>query len=599
MTVAAGAARDVARSGPEATIPPMVCVLSFAHDGREEQDRVTRQAEHALAVRGGDRAVHQIDGPRMRVLTIGRTPAADGGRTDLTVGCDHREVDLPPAARLHLDGRQVRLSTDAVGLKHLYITRGEGWVAASTSALVLGGLRGTPRLDPLTWGALALMGFAVASRTVLADVQRVPAGCDLILTDGRARIEQRDEAVSEPGGDGASAVRDAVGQLLDAHPDLGLELSGGLDSRVMLAALPRDQRKGRVALTIGSAGDADVVVARQLATRFGLEHHVVEPATGPHDPVEALRAVIASGRAREHASDALGARVLDDVEGQAPVGPRLTGVNGEFVRGFYYPGTPRSGPVTRSRVARLARWRMFANHRTATWLFDQHWLEEQERSLVDLATRTLQGYALPWRPATDEYYLRERIPNWAGPGYSHAATQRPVLAPFLHPAFISWARSTPPSERADSRALAGVLASLEPGLADISLAGGPAPADLLRGGPSAAIDRGRRFAGKLTDKVRQRLRDERRAPRGAAALLPYVAEGLATSDLGTELRGVDFLDPAALERVAAGAVRLDQPTASLLVNLLGTSRFLDDASDRAGHHAPPSRTGASREELRR
>ncbi len=563
-----------------------------------------QRAQIALRGDGTSPTTRRVSpGGRLLLVATGGLPATGG---QLTVGSGAAPTGAPrerpsrsatplaPWAEVSISGETARLACDDVGLKHLYVTQGRGWAAASTSALVLGAIAGAEP-DAASWAAQALLGFSAGTRTVAAGVERVPAGHEAHLGDGRVRLVARSGTPARGrADDGPQVLREVVGELLEAHPNLGLELSGGLDSRVLLAALPRARRPGRTAMTIGSEHDPDVRVAEDLARRQGLDHHVLPPpdASGL-EPSAALAAALASGRRREHAGDALAAWVLDDVESRAPSGPRLTGVNGEFARGFYYPATPRHGPVTGRRVARLARWRMFTNHRAAGWLFDESWLASQQRALMEQITCRLGESGLPWRPATDEYYLRERIPNWAGPGYSHAATQRLVVAPFTSPAFLAWARATPPHRRAESQALATLLASLDPELAALPLADGTTPVELARG---TATARSVRVGRRLAAKARQRLRDERRSPTGAATLVPSVCRALRDDAVLAELAEVDFLTAEGLERFAAGEVPVDQPTVSFLVNLLGTRRHLAATSttpqplERAGGRADEERT---------
>jgi asparagine synthase (glutamine-hydrolysing) len=570
--------------------------LSFAPavDPRLRRD-LAQRATVALSVRDRLEVHRVIDDPALAVLVTGDVPES-AQRTSLALDArprhDRDEVQ-PPGASICIGEGQARFLTDAVGLKHLYITSGAGWSAAGTSALVLGAVVGAD-LDADAIGALALLGFLTGQRTLLAGVERVAAGHDLLLELGRGTpVPHRRSTGTATAAGGPTVVAAAVRRGLEADPMLGLELSGGLDSRVLLAAIPPEERRGRVAMTIGHPGDADVTIASRIAARYGLDHHVLEPLREvPTDPDVALAAAMDAGRARDHAADALAGQVLDDVERRAPAGARLTGVNGEFVRGFYYAGTARTGAVTRQRVERLARWRLFANHRTADWLLQPGQLEVHARSLIDEMAARMAPLGATWRTATDEYYLADRIPNWAGPGYSHGATRRPVVAPFLDPAFLAWARRTPVADRAGSRALAVTLAALDPTLATLPLVGGPRPTELARTGAAADVARGRRFAVKAAGKVHQRLRNQRRPPTGAAMLVTTVTRALSSTEVAHDLRAVPLLSEEGLARLASPSVALDQPTASLLVNVLGVVRYLTDVARRAETDQPPAAPSA-------
>ena len=59
-------------------------------------------------------------------------------------------------------------------------------------------------------------------------------------------------------------------------PKSGTFLSGGMDSRVILAAIPEKIRKQMKAVTFGVEGADDCRIAKRVARRFGIElHHMI------------------------------------------------------------------------------------------------------------------------------------------------------------------------------------------------------------------------------------------------------------------------------------------------------------------------------------
>jgi asparagine synthase (glutamine-hydrolysing) len=557
-------------------------VISFAPEvPAPRRESLLARARAALAVRDGD--VHADERPFDDGLVLVTGRSLDTGPLSLTHPARAESLlPVPPGGWLELGQRSVVAVTDHLGFKHLCLTGGDGWSAVCTSAMVLGAIAGRD-LDEAAWADLALLGFLTRRRTLYDGIERVPGSTRVELAAGRATVSEL--VVSAPARDrtdGVEAIRAAVGAHLEVVPDAGLELSGGLDSRVLLAAVPRAQRIDRPALTVGTDDHPDVQLARRIADRYGMDHLVV-PSSFPDtaDPFEMLTCVRDAARRRDHLGDALAGALLDRVEGLAPQGPRLTGVNGEYVRGFYYPGTLPLAPVTRGQTALLVRWRMLANHRVDGALFSTGWIQDATERLIDELYQALRRTGLPLRPATDEFYLHDRVVGWAGASYSHAATGRDVLAPFLHPDFLAWVRSTPVHDRAGSAALSRCLVRLDPELAALEVAGGPPPVRQTAGVPTRLFRGGRRAGGKVLHKVAQRLTGRGRPPVGVDTVLGPLLRAWHEDDPRPSLGRAPFVSEAALERWARPGQPPDAATASFLVNLSGVVVFREEVDRRA------------------
>jgi asparagine synthase (glutamine-hydrolysing) len=540
-----------------------------------------RRLRVALRLRENLGPVHERASTGVTLLTTG-DPVEVAGRTYLSCPPQSATGDLhAPSAILEVTRERAVFSTDHLGMKHLYWMQGDGYAAVSTSAAVLASLANSG-LDELSVAHFALLGFPLGNETMFRDVHKTPGGVDVSLANGVLTQCQRGAPAGDVARSGPQAISRAVQELLAANPGASIELSGGLDSRLILAALPRAARRNRVAITVGSDDGADVRIARHLAAREGLDHVVIRGATEADDgPDGARRRVEAAARSRDFMANPLASAITDRVETLAPTGPRFSGVNGEYVRGFYYPGTLPWGPISAGNVDRLLRWRMLTNERVAAALFVPGWMAAQARTLADWLRQELAETALPLRPATDEFYLRHRVLGWGGPAYSHAVTQRTVLAPFLHPAFLGWAASTEPTERAGSRAMAAALGVLDPGLADIPLAGGLRPRDLATRGLLSGGRRATLIGKKAGRKLNQRVSGRRRPPGGVGRLLPHVLRSWAERPPFDGLEGYAFIDQEQLRRWNDDPTGVDASTASFLANLSGATSFLDVVSSTA------------------
>jgi len=596
-------------------------VLSFAAPDHRSRDRLVERARRALrAVTGRAATVDLatdlehllVDGrddldvvDRQGSISVGLSLGAwdEGGRLVHPAAYPDASLDpawpssmVPPFAACirRRDGDPFVFVTDACGIRHVYLVEGDGWSACATSSLVLAATAGRS-VDGDSSSVAALAGHQLGDRTPFRAVRRLAAGHRLALRAGGIACSpfttprRRDPRPHAAGSasrfrtlvdHGAGAISGAVGDALAAHPDAGLELSGGLDSRMILAAVPPAERAGRWALTIASTDSPDADVARRLAAACRIDHQVVDLGDLAHlEPEEALGLVRHAALRRDATADPVAGAVLDFVSTRTQWRALLTGQNGEYARGYYYSGQPLWPRATRALVRYLARWRILTSAPADGALFGGRDPEVRRRAVDELEAR-LAGIGGPWPAATDELYLVVRMQNWVGRDFSTACTERQVLAPFFHPAFLGWARDLPRSAKAGSRAFAAVLEELDPRLAMAPLDTGVRPSDLAC--PSA---RGRaaslgRFGRKALRKVSLRVRPGPGAkpPVGAAALAELVRHAWA-ADPGalSRLGSLDFLDRGMVEAIASGRRVAGPATVGFLAGLDVALEVLWDA----------------------
>jgi asparagine synthase (glutamine-hydrolysing) len=475
------------------------------------------------------------------------------------------------------NGQPLVAATDSCGLQHLYAFQGAEWAAVASSSVVLAALAGT-ELDATALGRYALIGHFVGSDSSFRGVRKLDAASRWHLQDGRIaeapyrrdaapaeRFPSREQAAQA----GTEVVEGCLRACLAEHPDAVLELSGGVDSRLVLAALPADLRSGREAVTLGVADSGDVRVARRLAADFGLVHRWVDiGGLSGLDREQVMTLAKSSAQRRDYSANPFAVAVLEWVQAQLDDRPRLTGQNGEVARGFYYPGQPAAPETTQALVEALARWRLLVNDAVDVELLDPGFAADCRAE----ALRTTQGifaeYGGAWLDATDRFYLEQRMQHWVGVGYSSVAPRRVVLSPFFHPAFLSWAWRVPPQHKRGSAVFCEMVSQLDPQLARIPLDSGLSPRDMFSGGLGARLRTRADFLRRAVRKVRQRLLGAAKVGVGAEALSHRAAEGSAGEPLPLErVRELPFLDGEVVEAVATGRRRVKSSSLGLLLNL--------------------------------
>jgi asparagine synthase (glutamine-hydrolysing) len=214
---------------------------------------------------------------------------------------------------LREDTGRVVLARDRLGVKPLYLADlpGGGLRAASTlPALVRAGGVDTT-VDPVALHHyLSWHSIVPAPRTILRGVRKLPPATVLVVEPDGTRRERRwwdppfarDAACADwSETDWAEAVREAlrvaVRRRMVADVPVGILLSGGLDSSLIVALLAEQGQRGLATFSIGfpdaggRAGD-EFEFSDLVAREFGTEHRQIRVA--PERIVEALPQAIAA-----------------------------------------------------------------------------------------------------------------------------------------------------------------------------------------------------------------------------------------------------------------------------------------------------------------
>jgi hypothetical protein len=144
-----------------------------------------------------------------------------------------------------------------------------------------------PQLDPRGAAMLLLMGYLFGQTSLLVDVRQIPVAT--VVHISAAGVEQqrylllwyqqdstldRDTEVDHL----VDCFRDAVHRCFAVSPRVGVPLSGGLDSRFILAMAPDPSRTP--AFTFGKRGCRDLACATRVTRRLGSPHrtYITDPA---------------------------------------------------------------------------------------------------------------------------------------------------------------------------------------------------------------------------------------------------------------------------------------------------------------------------------
>jgi asparagine synthase (glutamine-hydrolysing) len=185
--------------------------------------------------------------------------------------------------------RKLHLLSDRHGLRDLYWLREQNDIAWGSEVKVFCALPGfRPRIDIISLQQFLNIGYLLEDHTWFEQVKLLGPGSHVTWDLERHTVTERrywwwdriqplqvhctEEEIAEELG---RRFRTAVERRCHAHESIGITLSGGLDSRAILAALP-DTTHLVSTVTFGRHGCLDERIARRVARSKGVGHEFLE-----------------------------------------------------------------------------------------------------------------------------------------------------------------------------------------------------------------------------------------------------------------------------------------------------------------------------------
>jgi hypothetical protein len=420
------------------------------------------------------------------------------------------------AGTIWADQVSLRARTTLTRVDPVYLAEVPGAVIVSDRAswaAAVSGRLGVP--DPVTVAAFLSLGYPVGTATPFRGVRALGGAQQLTVTGGRLAIASA-RAEGRVPGEGGGPYRQVADALIEAVRPLGelggpveLSLTGGKDSRLVVAALTAAKVPFR-ARTHGFATHPDVIVAAMIASRLGVEHVVTEPrAAAPEQApdetelVARLRSAVLVCDGMLSAFENLGRP--DPQRSAEPV--QAGGHGGELLRGGYAPAawTKRSPARAWSEARGAELFRRMVTRRLG--LLHPAAAGEYLASLAPFAAALRRG---PLH-ALDEFYLVNRAGRWSAAARQAYLLRSPMAQPLFDDQVVRAARAVPLEDRITDRLHRGVLAELCPDLLDLPLAGSewksgprippvrPAPST----GPSGSDDWRRGYGEQMARLLRE------------------------------------------------------------------------------------------------
>ena len=489
---------------------------------------------------------------------LASVPAAERPARILAGGGAGLATLSPPYAVVlkEREGAPVEVAVDRCGLQHLYLREerdGTVWISSSLLALAEG-LGGTLDADAAAeWlGA----GHFVSERTMVREVRKVGAGERLELGAGGCRTVARwrpEPPGREAGDDELRTAFLAAVRAGHGEPATAAELTGGLDSRLVLAAR-LVLGLGALSWTIGDPESPELRTVRRLQRVAGFEHVAAPVPLEPGvDPVALVRRMHALADGEVNALEyAPLLQAWPRAEGRWQVS--LSGAGGETARGYYYAA------IKDGRVSGEALASKLAGHTgPAVAAISRERFPDPHAPL----RAAIDGFLADARVTTPEnvledVYLRTRMQRFAGRNTSTTGYFYRQSLPFFDNEVVATLLALPRERKDDGQVVRDAVAAWAPALARIPLDSGVGvaprgwrrPATQLRW----ATAMGRKAAVRYGGPVGRRLAPVPSVPWDSWRAAPGLGEFVRATLPSSGSRVHELLDPAATAAIVDSAL---------------------------------------------
>lgn len=497
----------------------------------------------------------------------------------------HADAGATESAAAAIDGQFVFISgsmsdgslqivTDPLGQLHAYILQLPDAILVSTSALLLA------QIGDCDWDMLAVREFLARGtvyedRSLFRGIRKIPPAAVVSLAGGektssrtywsiRAHLEEQ-----YPGRhclvEYADAMQTAVGAIYRHFGQPVLDITGGFDSRIILAGARCGVAGHSLATTVtGSKTDADVVAANRIGREFDLDHRWLESpiknsahwwrlaeralplVDGEYDILEYAR-ILAIHETLSERYDA-----------------SINGSGGELIRGYWWELLfPRIGARDRFDPATVATKRYATDH-WAEHLLAEDFSESLTghfSGVIERESGELKGCRNT--ACMDNVYLRLRMQRWQGRIASATNRVWPCFSPMLFRKPLELSVGAPVALRRNGRMARRLLALMDRGLAEMPMAGGYPALPVTPGTLPRFAPLGREYAGRIRNRATGMLqRNQARQPPPDEALKDLLSNtGAARLVLPDEMLTAPLYSPAALRDVCRNAVAGNLPAA--------------------------------------
>lgn len=378
-------------------------------------------------------------------------------------------------AAIRWKNRQVECFTDELGQRTLYFAKWKDSICVSTRVDWVARTTGHSEIDFSSLGSKWLTFNQLDYGSCVSGIGRLgPRGHAVFKNESILKNEAVPWLPDFGNGsiDGGIAILTSLlrGAMGHSGRQVSLGLSGGIDSRLVLAELLAVEGHRFGVHTFGSPDDPDVVVSASIANKLGLDREYLdEPLPDVNRSVEMLKAYATQACFVEPASSFVKLRYYPALRQRGRL--LIDGGFGEIARRQYLNRVARFGrSALRSRntsklfsLVRVDRGDIFADDLKDVLLRGAH--DGLEQALSLLPSRKVIGV----ENSADLLAVRTRIPNYGAPEQARLDGDIVNFMPLVQPSFLRAVFAARVRLRSNGKFYRDIIRNSSPMLATVPL----------------------------------------------------------------------------------------------------------------------------------
>jgi asparagine synthase (glutamine-hydrolysing) len=374
----------------------------------------------------------------------------------------------------NLETEKIIIANDRFGFRvHYYFCNENGFVISPEAKGILPFNSMKKELNAISVAEFFAFGEFWEDKTNFKDIHILPPAVILIFDEGNVSLEKYWKLCYKPDysrtedefvDDLIRTFRYAINIRMQDNLRYGITLSGGLDSRSVLAGMDPDKRKQIVACTFGSDDCDEVIVAKKVVETAGVQTHIIIH-TPPESIIENALNDVWLTEGRNYIGVSFAHAILNPIKEKVDV--IFDGFAMDLTLGGSYLNNKISqGSGQEELFALLKKKRLFSDDELKQ-LFNSDFFSKIEHVPEESFTRAFQKALSehPWN--TSDKFAMDNHVAWMHIGDAPLLNYVEVVHPSSDNGFIEIITKIPPEFRLNHAIYRKFLMKLDPDFAKI------------------------------------------------------------------------------------------------------------------------------------
>jgi hypothetical protein len=373
---------------------------------------------------------------------------------------------------INWNDNELHFHNDALGLRTIYFHESASRIFFATDLNKLTSFIKNTAIDFKILGSRWLLFNQMSNKSFIKNVKKLPPDSEATIKSNSLNILSKNFNYNIPGTTDENlygSIRRYVNIKLPDRYSLSLGLSGGLDSRMLLAAMLKEKLNFKVH-TFGYEDDQDEIVANRIGKSLNLDlKHIKYQPVYDDDFIERLNNYCTMSQLAEPASSYIKLRVFEDEYFQSKI--LIDGALAEFARRQFMKKLLYRGRKFIFNKDYLSISKLLTVHRAS--IFNAEIQKDMNSGILDDIENIFSELPDVKKVGAENFVdlmvLKYRVPNYFGPEQSRLDNIMMSFMPFAQARLILTSLGIPAKHRSNGKLFYKAIDEYYPSLKNIPL----------------------------------------------------------------------------------------------------------------------------------